>query len=96
MKALPGPAQNLRNQAGALRQLATQRDAQEAIDRATVFELDGTEWHNSAHLSEEGGDIVRGLHGPEIVPPHPITPMELIDDACAFEAIATKIAGNSC
>lgn len=89
MKALPSP---LKSQAAALRQLATSPDAQEAIDRATVFELDGTEWHNSAHLSEEGGDIMRGHNGPEYVPPYPITPMELIDDACALEAIADKIA----
>jgi len=92
VKALPGPAQNLRNQAGALRQLATQRDAQEAIDRATVFSIGITEWHNFAHTSEEGGDIVMSPKGPEYRAPHPITPMELIDDACAFESIANKIA----
>ena len=85
MKALPGP---IRAQATALRHLATQANAQEAIDRATVFTLDGTEWHNSAHLSEEGGDIVRGINGPEVIPPHPLTPMELIDDACDLEAIS--------
>lgn len=89
MKALPGP---IRSQAAALRTLATRKDAQAAIDEATMFPLDGTEWHNSAHLSEDGGDIVRGQNGPEYVPPYPITPMELIDDACALEAIADKLA----
>ena len=97
MKASPGAAQALRNQAATLRQLATLRDAQEAIDRETVFELDGTKWHNGAHVwFGSGGDMVLGPKGPEYRAPSPITPMELIDDACAFEAIAAKLQDDSC
>ncbi len=94
MKALPpppGPIQSIRNQAAALRQLATLPDAQQHIDRETEFGLKGTSWHNADHLDPGGEDIIKGPNGPEVMPPMPITPMELIDDACAFEAIADKL-----
>lgn len=56
------------------------------IGRLSEFRIGEQVYHNSDPL----GPHDRGLSG--TIPAHRITPLELIDDACAFEAIADKLS----
>lgn len=92
MRSYSTPLQDLRNQAMALRQLATGRDAMEAIGRESCFNLAGVTYHN-VYTREGAPDrcVPHPITGQVLVFSHEITPMDLIDDACAFEAIASKL-----
>lgn len=86
------PSNSLRATALGLRTLATKRAAEEAIRSACIFGLGGVVYTLETSARTEGDRCV----------PHPVTgqctiearalsPMELIDDACAFETIAYKL-----
>lgn len=89
LRALVTPAATARG----LRALATSREPYRAIGGYSAFRIGSSWFHNDDH--EAAAPDRRVTPDPEtgsfLIPPHPITPMELIDDACDFERIATKL-----
>lgn len=79
-------ANEARKTAMGLRDLATRPDAMHAIGCHAAFAIGDRYFHSD--YFEMGED--RGVNG--MIPASPITPLELIDDACALEAIATKLS----
>lgn len=76
--------------AKSLRAYATRPDAQARIDRDTFFQIGSRRFHNSDHPDIPGDRRVAGGLV-DFTPPHILTAMELIDDACDFERIADKL-----
>lgn len=78
--------------ARGLRALATRRDAQATIDRDSAFPW-GASWaYGFDEASAPDRCVPHPITGATEIPAHPLTPMELIDDACDFERIADRLS----
>lgn len=95
-KRLPAPKRDphpLRLQAAVLRTLATQPDAMQDIGRQSAFGI-GDRWFHNDCQGPEDRCVPHPVTGQTTIAPSPLSPMELIDDACALEVIADKLEGR--
>lgn len=73
--------------AKGLRNLATRGNAQHRIETLSGFTLAGRRYPRP----DAPEDLCVPAMGRTSIPADPLTAMELIDDACAFEAVASKL-----